>query len=163
MTAPHAHRPIGGPSPGLPSCAVAEWDDNLTVATNLALWARSRHTGAADLFSAGALARLLEATERASSRAMALRWLAAVVAAPDEGACRAVDFLLMPFTLAERQRRFGWLAVGPLGPLAWAAGVSLVEAAGRTLDETLNADRLRTLAGLRGWRFPPITGDWGAW
>lgn len=46
--------------------------------------------------------------------------------------------------------------VGPLGALAWAAGLSIEEASLAAAAGTLDETRLRTLAGLRGWRLPTL-------
>lgn len=50
-----------------------------------------------------------------------------------------------------------WQIPADLAPLAFAAGLTPTEARVRAAAGTLTADGLRTLAGLRGWRFPSPT------
>lgn len=49
----------------------------------------------------------------------------------------------------------------PLGPLAWAAGMTMTEAARLLKTGSLTAEGLRTVASLRGWRFPADLGQPG--
>lgn len=63
-----------------------------------------------------------------------------------------------PVPYGEEVRRLGvagvreWLPVGPLGSLAWAAGLTVEEAQARRAVGTLEAEGLRMLAVLRDYR-----------
>jgi hypothetical protein len=82
----------------------------------------------------------------------ALPWLTLLAGTIDTDEYDALDTFLFPATLTRGRPFFDWLALGSAGPLAWAAGLSLDEARRRVKPGDLDADVLRTLAGLRGFR-----------
>ena len=133
--------------------------DVFVLSLSLEWWARDRVTGAAAV--AGDLPalfqRLAEALSGdASSETQVGEWLAAVAGAPDADQCRRLVTMLAPLTPEATVGRWHWLRLGATGPAAWAAGMSLEEAQAHRLAGTLDAQELTVLAGLRGWRFPPL-------
>lgn len=78
--------------------------------------------------------------------------MATLAGVPDKDAFADLTVLLVPADARSLRR---WLALGELGALAWAAGLGIEEAETRGAAGTLDAGRLRLLAGLRGWQFPP--------
>ena len=90
---------------------------------------------------------------RTTDDAAAMRWLTILASAPD-----LPSYYLLVRMLngtADRTALRQWHALGPVGPLAYAAGLTPVEAAQRQHAGTLDAESMRMLAGLRGWLLPP--------
>lgn len=135
--------------------AITELDDAV-LALRLADWAKARRTGAALILAPlpELLTDLLAMIEQVSIRRLAVGWAAAVVAAPDPTAAARLESLLRPLSDEHRRRRAAWLILGEVGPLVWAAGLTLQDALDRRDAGTLDEDRLWLLAGLRGWVFP---------
>lgn len=88
----------------------------------------------------------------------AVHWLEIVAGAPDMATARAIEDLLDTFPTYQRRRTeppaVAWnrALTGALAPLAFAAGLTLDEAAAMHTAGRLDEPGLRTLAGLRGYR-----------
>jgi hypothetical protein len=94
--------------------------------------------------------------------ALLYRWCGVLAGCPDAVSRAALaEMLLPPVALGElgtENDRSRWLLLGNLGPVAYAAGLTLAEAqmgAAAGWQGSWSRDRLVALAGLRGWSFPP--------
>jgi hypothetical protein len=83
----------------------------------------------------------------------ALRWLGVCVAATSPAAFDEAWRLLARASERDLATFEQWLSVGSMGPLAYAAGLTPVEA--RSEAALMGVDRLATLAVLRGYLLPP--------
>lgn len=79
--------------------------------------------------------------------AAATRWVAVLVGARDAEAWRLGSLATAESAAAE--------VADPLGPLAFATGMTAAEMRAGLAAGRLTADGLALLAGLRGWRLPP--------
>ena len=91
-------------------------------------------------------------------------WLSVLGGAPDDADVNALLALLTPLwgdrgDPVLKKTREQWMSVGAAGPYAYAAGVPVAEALARGPELADEVDGLRTLAGLRGWMFPPKSYD----
>ena len=130
------------------------------LARDVDAWARGRGTwftdNADDLRLEHLLAVWRVLRNEGASRPVAAHWIGAVAGAPD-----ALSFYALSDLVAERRHSGGvdwreWLSLGEVGPLAYAAGMTAVEARAGLKAGTLDRDGLEILAGLRGWAFPPL-------
>jgi hypothetical protein len=137
------------------------WDDVFAL---LATWSMQHGSGLRLLMPKMTEAETVRALRSAWSRTNEFYrapgpevtgWLALYACAHDTAVARDLGNLLLAVPNA-RDRMRQWLAVGPLGPLAYAAGLSVEEAVAGTGAGTLTAQHLSTLLILGGWRFPPV-------
>lgn len=84
----------------------------------------------------------------------AMGWLTVYACAGTDARRAAVDALFDGWAAAAPV--VGWRPVGALAPLAFVAGLSLAEARERAAAETWTAPGLLMMAGLRGFRLPPL-------
>ena len=105
----------------------------------------------------GLMTALRSATVRlgalGANRAVLVGWVGLVAGAPTGEAFEDVSRLLRTGPESDLA---AWLALGDLGPLAYAAGLPLAEGVAGLAAGTLDRDGLLlVVAGLRGWVFPP--------
>jgi hypothetical protein len=77
-----------------------------------------------------------------------LPWVALFAGAPDEQSARGLEHSLRDDI--DGMHGSGWLGLGRVGVLGYAAGLTLTETE-EVGDDADAVARLRTLAGLRGW------------
>lgn len=84
-------------------------------------------------------------------------WRQVYAAAPSREARRALAGLLRSEGQRGTESPSHWVALGEIGPLAYAAGLTLTEARACATARPVDVERLRVLASLRGWALPRVT------
>ena len=95
--------------------------------------------------------------QRGYSVSMATAWLSAYLACPSYQSPESAAVIALIWdqgSTGDRVAHRRWWALGTDGPLLWAAGLLVAEAEREVAAPTLEAEGLRVLAGLRGFRFP---------
>jgi hypothetical protein len=108
----------------------------------------------------GAMAHMAEPLANVHSRRgpEGVTWLAVLAGSGSPEAFSDLEDLIVPDSKEQQQCFALWLSqnLGMRGPLAYAAGLSPVDAAERCHADTLTLSGLVVLAGLRGYRLPPV-------
>ena len=85
-------------------------------------------------------------------------WQTLIVATSRADLKEVID-LLTPSVEAEYRLLADWVAVGPLGPLSFAAGLTVAEVRVQAAAGVLTTEGLAALAALRDWVFPPLLAE----
>ena len=88
--------------------------------------------------------------------AEARAWLTTAVGAPDSRTYLRIRELINQRRPNADQEMACWRTLGTLAPLAYAAGFTLTDAYTAHEADRLDAESLRVLAGLNGWRVPAV-------
>ena len=88
-------------------------------------------------------------------------WLGLIGNGPDAPANMAIEDMLCARMDAQGihaalTTRSSWMSLGEIGPLAYAAGLTVDEAIERYAAGTLDHEAIVVMVGLRGWRLPPL-------